>query len=281
MSHAIAVHAFLLACFHQVPVAPDGATDVLGPPSVTTPSSGVMIDIEPACAVPATQEQSLASRPSASPAVDTSGQRPATGPTASGSAKSDAAGTGSARARPAVLKRSAASSGEVAPRRRPWYRSSLIALAAVLGLVCLVTYLLRRYVPAVRALGDGVLKLVQRTPLSSKQSIALVRVGQRMVLIGITPDHISSLCVIDDPEELARLMARADKDARRAGQDFEAALSDEADKFERSACEELEATLGRSPLEDGRPRADVATRLGDTKGQLQGMLRKLRETQVD
>jgi flagellar biosynthetic protein FliO len=151
---------------------------------------------------------------------------------------------------------------------QPWYRSGPVALAAVLSLILLATYVARRYVPAVRTLGSGAIQVIQRAPLSSKQSVALVQVGQRMVLIGITSDHISSLSVIDDPEECARLRGRAGRTAGKANRDFDTLLSKENGRYEDPP---VEAAIGG---------ADRPRQLRETRGQLEGMLRKLREMRV-
>ena len=254
MLYACGANAFLLACILAQTTATTGdPTNVPPTPSVTTPSSGVAIDTDPS--PPAVSSPEAGDAPRA----------------VSGPGTSPSAASGPEPQRSPILKRPSAPPERGAPLRRPWYRSGLAGLAGVLGLVFLVSYVLRRYVPAVRALGGGALNVVQRTPLSPKQSIALVRVGRRMVLIGITPDQISSLAIIDDPEECAHLQARAGKDTGRVGADFETALSREADKFGRSATGALEAPIGPS---------DGADRLRDTKGHLQGMLKKLKGMQV-
>ena len=222
-------------------------------PSITTPSSGVTIDTDPS--------------PLPAPAPEAGdAPRAAEGPAATSSAALEREPP-----RSPVLKRPSDPPEPGPPPDRPWYRSGLVGLAVVLGLIFLVSYVLRRYVPAVRALGGGALNVVQRTPLSPKQSIALVRAGRRMVLIGITPDHISSLAVIDDPEECADLQACAGKDGNRVRADFDAVLSREADKFDRSTGAGIEAPIG--PPDD-------AKHLRDTKGHLQGMLKKLKGMQV-
>lgn len=243
MFHACVVHAIFLVCIsNTTPVTTSGTAETLPAPSVATPSSGVTIDTDPARAASPTNnaEQRV-------PVETTIEVKPKHSP---------------------VLKRATASAVMAPSADRPWYRNGLVGLAAVLGLILLVSYLLRRYVPAVRALGGGALKVVQRTPLSSKQSIVLVQVGRRMVLIGVTPDRINSLSVIDDPEEFAYLQARVGKDAQTPGQDFDNVLSAEADKFDR---EPLEAVISRS---------DNSKRLCDTKGHLEGMLKKLKGMQA-
>jgi len=259
---ACGVHAFaFVSILIQMPATTGDSADLPQPPAaaVVTPSSGVPIDADHP------SEDSLPNVKDDPPAAD------AQGPPADAAFKSD-------RLRAKVLKRASPSSSESTTRERPWYRSSFVALAAVVGLILLVSYLLRRYVPAVRVLGGGMLNVVQRTPLSSKQSIALVQVGRRMVLIGITPDHINSLSVIEDAEECAYLRDRAGKDAGRSRPGFDKLLSVEADRFDR---EPLEVPIDRTAPAGGRRAADTSKHVRDTRGHLEGMLKKLRGMQVE
>ena len=246
------VYAFLLAnILAQIPVTSDGTADPPPPPSVATPSSGTTIDTDsPPVVSPAPVESD------APPAGEQQRGQSAAGPTPE-------------RGRAAVLKRSSTPPGAGVSHEPPWYRSSLVGLAVVLGIILAVSYVVRRYVPAVRALGDGALKVVQRMPLSSKQSIALVQVGRRMVLIGIAPERVSSLSVIDDPEECAHLRAHMSKDAKKPSSDFDALLSAEAGRFERA------------PLESALNQSESSTRLRETRGHLEGMLKKLEEMRVE
>lgn len=84
----------------------------------------------------------------------------------------------------------------------------LLSLAVVLGLIAGGVLLLRRFVPRVRQYSTGQIEMLARTFVSAKQSLALVRVGQRVVLVGIGPESVSCLTVIDDPAEVGQLLAR-------------------------------------------------------------------------
>lgn len=84
---------------------------------------------------------------------------------------------------------------------------SLGALAVVLVLMVGAVLLLRRFIPSLRIADHAALRIVARAGLTSKQSLALVRVGRRYVLIGIGGDGLRCLCEIDDPEETAQLSA--------------------------------------------------------------------------
>lgn len=93
-----------------------------------------------------------------------------------------------------------------------WFRTSL-ALGGVVGLIVLLSWGYR----AVTSTGGklpfrfqgrrpGLIEVVGRTSLAPRQSVCLLRVGPRMVLLGVTSGQISALDVIDDPELTARLL---------------------------------------------------------------------------
>ena len=93
--------------------------------------------------------------------------------------------------------------------------------------------LLKRYVPAARNMfGSGTLKVVGRTFLSPKQSILLVRVGRRMVVVGVTATGMSALAEIRDPEELEYIANELNQTGKpeQAG-DFKRSLKEATSQF--------------------------------------------------
>lgn len=98
-------------------------------------------------------------------------------------------------------------SGSIAKSDSIW--PGLLALAGVLGLIGLLTLLVRRLAPRVGHMSAGHIEVVGRSFVSAKQSVALVRVGDRIVVVGICPESMSQLLVIDDPVEVGRLSVRS------------------------------------------------------------------------
>jgi flagellar biosynthetic protein FliO len=176
----------------------------------------------------------------------------------------------------------AAHTGGALPRtipggHRPWYHSGLLALGAVLALIFAVMIVVRRYVPSVRAMSGGALKVISRVHLSPKQSVALVQVGPRLILIGVTPDRLTPLGEISDPREVSDLRSRAGvgvDSATRAH--FEEALASEAAQYEAARQEEEEA-LPVPEASDGP--ADGTHRVQETLGQLRTLVTQLRSLQ--
>ena len=165
--------------------------------------------------------------------------------------------------RPAV----AGLGGPTRPKPVPWYRSGAVSLVIVLGAVAGVAVLVRRLVPSVRAMNGGAIEVLGRNHLSPKQSLALVRIGRRVLLLGVTAERLSTLCEIDEADEVAEILLRAPqgRSARdglgRAG--FDAMLNNAATGFDEEAGDPGELRRGSSE------------RLTQVKGKLQGLLGKL------
>ncbi len=97
---------------------------------------------------------------------------------------------------------------------RAWYTDGLMALAVVLGMIVAAALAVKKWGGKVRmAVGGGGenLEMVSRLAISPKQSVCLIRLGQQMVLVGVTPDQISPLSIIDDPETVGELLSSADR----------------------------------------------------------------------
>lgn len=85
-------------------------------------------------------------------------------------------------------------------------------LMAVLGTIGVMAMLVRRWMSGgTRLNGESGIRVLARHFLSNKQSLCLVRVGRRVVLLGVTPERISACADIDDPEEVSNLIAAAQR----------------------------------------------------------------------
>ncbi len=141
-------------------------------------------------------------------------------------------------------------------RSTPWFRTGIGALTIVLVLVGLIYFLARRYVPSIRAADGGVLRVVTRTSLTSKQTLALIQLGPRFVMVAISPNRVDVLSEISDPDEVADLTARTGAAGPGGAQTFDNLLSREAEAFDVPEHTE-QSTRRRS----SGPVADLLTRL--------------------
>ncbi len=124
-----------------------------------------------------------------------------------------------------------------------WPGWEVLPLAIVVALILGVAWVVKRFMPASRMLtGAGVLEIVARLPLSGKQSLLLVKMGRRLILLGVTAERITSLDVLDDPEQVAPLLGEL---ASRRPDSISHAF---ADAFGREAHQYMENEVtGGSP----------------------------------
>lgn len=101
-----------------------------------------------------------------------------------------------------------------APRRNSAWGRTTLALAGVVGLIFLLGWGYRvvtsggRLSAALGGTRNQLIQVVSRTPLAPRQSLCLVRVGPRLILLGMTSDSVRALDVISDPALAAQLLGQ-------------------------------------------------------------------------
>ncbi len=92
------------------------------------------------------------------------------------------------------------------------------ALAFVLALIFIGAWLVRKAFPGSSLLYGSlpVLQVLGRTHLGAKQSLVLVKLDNKLLLLGLTDHQINPVLTIDDPEEVSRLLTFIEQ-ARPAG----------------------------------------------------------------
>lgn len=95
----------------------------------------------------------------------------------------------------------------------PW-----IALATVLIFFLGGVWLLKRFQPGSNRLFGSlpVLQVLGRTHLSAKQTLVMVKVDTKLLLLGITDHQINPLMTFDSPEEVSHILTQIEQ-ARPAG----------------------------------------------------------------
>lgn len=106
-----------------------------------------------------------------------------------------------------------------------------IGLGAVLALILVMAWLLRRFGP-LQAGGRGTVRLLGGVSLGQRERAVLVQVGDKQLLLGVAPGNVRTLHVFDAPEdaEAAPSEDRASKSTRSLSGGFaerlQAALSE-------------------------------------------------------
>ncbi len=75
----------------------------------------------------------------------------------------------------------------------------LAGLALVLGIMVGAYWLVRRLAPKAAALGGGRMRLLARLGLGPRKFLAMVKVADRVLVLGVTTDSIRLLCELDQP----------------------------------------------------------------------------------
>jgi len=154
---------------------------------------------------------------------------------------------------------------------------SLVApLAVVLLVICLVFWAVRKYVPGMRRLaGSSAVRVLARTYLSPRQSVTLVKVGRRVLVVGQSADRLSGLGEISDGEEVSELLglcrSEGDHSVSKNFQKIFREADREYDEGGEAVVESPDTTLRSSAsLRSTR-------QLGRVRSQLDDLARKVRE----
>ena len=144
-----------------------------------------------------------------------------------------------------------------------------IALVVVLVLIGGVALLVRRFSAGARVLGrGGCMQIVLRTSISPKQSLCLAKLGDRLLLLGLSPNHIASLDTIDDPEDVARILGQIESGRSNSiSKTFAGIVNHESATYddEVTVPEELGDSAAGYP-EYTRAQGDLGTLLDKVKG---------------
>jgi len=155
-------------------------------------------------------------------------------------------------------------------------------LLVVLGLIFLAALAVRKFMPrGMRASGGNAINILARQHLSSKQSLCLVQVGRRVVLVGVTGEQMSALSEITDREELADLTVKL---ARSAPSSFSATLEKlggaEDDAVDDESEMELPRRGGMANAARGRQTKAAEPTSGATDQRVRDLVSRIRALSV-
>ena len=142
----------------------------------------------------------------------------------------------------------------------PWYRSPYVSLSAIIIVIFALSRLFKRYVPAVRTPASRAISVIGRTTISAKQSVVLLHVGRRVVLLSVSPDSMRLITDFTDPQDVAILLGKSAVEPITESKKFDAKLAHELGKYE-DVGDQSDAVADR------------------TKGQLQTLIGRLRQLQ--
>lgn len=75
----------------------------------------------------------------------------------------------------------------------------IFGLIAVLGLLLVSAWLLKRYGGRLPGAGGGALRVLGGVSLGARERAVLLQVGDKQLLVGVAPGRVQTLCVLDSP----------------------------------------------------------------------------------
>jgi flagellar protein FliO/FliZ len=89
------------------------------------------------------------------------------------------------------------------------FRRVVLALGAVIALIFGLRWVAKRvFVIPGSARASRAVQVLSRSPLAPRQQVLLLQVGRRLVVVADSGGTMSTLCQIDDPDEVSSLLAQ-------------------------------------------------------------------------
>jgi flagellar biogenesis protein FliO len=139
-----------------------------------------------------------------------------------------------------------------------------LSVALVIGVIVAARFATRRLFPAAQvARSSQAIRVLSRSVLAPKQQFLLLRVGNRLIVVGDTGQSMTPLCEITEPAEVAALMGQLSSEATQSsGSAFSSLFRKNSADFE--AAQAPAASEQQQPL------------LGEAGGELSGLLDRVR-----
>lgn len=84
---------------------------------------------------------------------------------------------------------------------------ALFSVALVCAVFCTILYLVKKYLPGHRQMfSHPAMEVLGRAHIDQRRYVSLLRVGKRIVVVGVSPDEMRALSEITDEEEITGIM---------------------------------------------------------------------------
>lgn len=104
-------------------------------------------------------------------------------------------------------ERRRARTGEPREFRLPSILPALFCVLVVCGLFVAVLYLIKKYLPGHRQMfAHPAMEFLGRTHLDQRRFVSILRVGRRIVVVGVSPDEMRTLSEITDEAEVTEIL---------------------------------------------------------------------------
>ncbi len=95
------------------------------------------------------------------------------------------------------------------------------------------------------------MQVLNRGYLTTKHQMVLVRFGQRVLLVGVSPQGVNVLSEMSDPEEAAAVLARLEgTKAGSASSEFEQAIKDASEDYVEQTAGHASRPVVHTPTQE-------------------------------
>ncbi|RMF57433.1 MAG: flagellar biosynthetic protein FliO [Calditrichaeota bacterium] len=93
----------------------------------------------------------------------------------------------------------------------------LLAIFLVLGILLVLAFVARKYMqPGMRSSGNRLIEILDSAYVSPKSRILIVRIGERVLVLGATEQHLNVLTELNEPRALEELISKRGADGQSA-----------------------------------------------------------------
>jgi flagellar biogenesis protein FliO len=147
---------------------------------------------------------------------------------------------------------------------------SMVSLLLVLLLIVGGSFLLRRFMPSANRFSkDSGLEILTRCAVGPKQSICLVKMGPRLVLVGLSPNHMAALDVVKGQEDIATILGQVETSAPES-------ISSSFGKYFRQESVQFEEQAEEQSLDHPKDELDEVRQVHLARSELSGLLDKVK-----
>ncbi|MDX2199437.1 MAG: flagellar biosynthetic protein FliO [Phycisphaerae bacterium] len=157
----------------------------------------------------------------------------------------------------------------------PWTRSAA-ALVGVLALIALLAWGYRSFTSGTlarlpRRRRTATIEVLSRAALSPRHSVCLLRIGDRAVLVGLSPQSVATLDVVSEPLAVARLAGQSLSESSNTAGDFTESLA-----VEKAAHAAIETVVSRAQSSATGPQPESPQAIDRIRERLSDTLARLR-----
>jgi len=164
--------------------------------------------------------------------------------------------------------RASASAAQTRSRQPAWIEVSRVGLAllTVLALIFFLRWIGKRLLPnAAGGRASGAVRVLSRSPVSTRQHVLLVQVGRRVLVVADNGTQMSPLSEITDADEITHLISQI-------GGSANSAIREALGSVLGVAQEQFDEKIETNGADDGPADEAVAS----TRGEIDGLMEKVR-----